>query len=83
LKAGFEDDMADAWKGGEEMEQDQTSPVRFIEHPVCRQCGKPEWLIRIEPAEPGYEKRTYECPECGQKQSMLVSRTSPLRNRAA
>ena len=65
------------------MEQEQTSPVRFIEHPVCRQCGKLEWLIRIEPAQRGYEKRTYECPECRQRHSILVAHTSPLRNRAA
>ena len=65
------------------MERDQTLTSRFIEHLLCRQCGKPEWLIRIEPVQRGCEKRTYECPDCGRRQSLLIPRTSPLRNRAA
>ena len=65
------------------MEQNQTSPARFVEHPLCERCHVTEWLIRIEPVQPGCEKRTYECPHCGQREFMLVRRTSSLRNRAA
>ena len=34
----------------------------------------PEWLIRIEPVQRGCEKRTYECPDCGRRQSLLIPR---------
>jgi len=30
----------------------------------CSKCGKPMRLACIEPAQPGHEVRTFECPEC-------------------
>ena len=35
-----------------------------IVHPTCAKCGAPMWLTRIEPDEPGWEKRTFECQAC-------------------
>ena len=32
--------------------------------PECPKCGGRMWLARIEPEEPGYDRRTFECPEC-------------------
>ncbi len=34
------------------------------EKPTCEKCGVEMWLARIEPARPGYDKRTFECPAC-------------------
>jgi hypothetical protein len=36
-----------------------------IVHPTCARCGVRMWLMRIEPDEPGREKRTFECEACG------------------
>ena len=35
-----------------------TPPSQDIVHPICAKCGAPIWLTRIEPDEPGVEKRT-------------------------
>jgi hypothetical protein len=43
-----------------------------IVHPVCARCGAPMWLTRIEPDEPGCEKRTFECQVCGDTTSDLI-----------
>jgi hypothetical protein len=32
--------------------------------PQCPTCGARMWIARIEPDEPGYDRRTFECPEC-------------------
>ena len=36
--------------------------------PFCAACRKEMWLIRIEPDEPGYEARSFECAGCGRKE---------------
>jgi len=33
--------------------------------PVCPHCGKEIALVRIEPASPGHDLRTFECTGCG------------------
>ena len=38
----------------------------------CPKCGVKMWLSRIEPAEPGHENRTFECPECQHELSTVV-----------
>jgi hypothetical protein len=38
--------------------------LQDIVHPTCAKCGAPMWLTRIEPDEPGSEKRTFECQAC-------------------
>jgi transcription elongation factor Elf1 len=30
------------------------------------------WLSVIEPAEPGYDKRTFECPRCQHEESAIA-----------
>jgi transposase-like protein len=33
--------------------------------PVCPDCGREIELVRIEPARPGYDMRTFDCADCG------------------
>jgi len=40
--------------------------------PHCPNCGTRMWLARIEPDEPGYERRTFECPECDHLMTEVV-----------
>jgi DNA-directed RNA polymerase subunit RPC12/RpoP len=42
----------------------------------CSRCGSAMKLVRIEPASAwrSYERRVFECPECGQSESY----TGPL-----
>jgi predicted RNA-binding Zn-ribbon protein involved in translation (DUF1610 family) len=35
-----------------------------VMRPECPKCGTRMWLARIEPDEPGYDRRKFECPEC-------------------
>ncbi len=50
---------------GVTMRQSQSIPyAQDIVHPTCAKCGAPMWLTRIEPDEPGSEKRTFECQAC-------------------
>jgi hypothetical protein len=50
---------------GVTMSQFQPTPhSQDIVHPTCAKCGAPMWLTRIEPEEPGSEKRTFECQAC-------------------
>ena len=47
------------------MRQFESNPhLQDIVHPTCAKCGAPMWLARIEPDEPGSEKRTFECQAC-------------------
>jgi transposase-like protein len=47
-------------------------PARLVlDLPICPRCGARMWLSRIEPYEPGRDKRTFECPQCNN----LVSQT--------
>jgi hypothetical protein len=47
-----------------------TQPIIFnparsvLFHPSCPKCGAKMWLVGIEPAEPGYDLRTFECAPC-------------------
>jgi predicted RNA-binding Zn-ribbon protein involved in translation (DUF1610 family) len=34
-------------------------------HPKCPKCGTRMFLTRIEPDRPAYDRRTFECIECG------------------
>ena len=63
------------------MKDEEFGGLSHSEHPMCEQCDKPMCLIRIDPVQPGCEKRTYECPQCGRKESILAPRSSPLRSR--
>jgi transposase-like protein len=40
-------------------------PARLVLYqPICPKCGARMWIVRIEPDEPGHDKRTFECPQC-------------------
>jgi len=39
--------------------------LQQIKRPRCAKCNEHlMWLIRIEPDEPSYDRRTFECPRC-------------------
>jgi transposase-like protein len=40
--------------------------------PPCAQCGSRLWLTRIEPREPGYDYRSFECSKCHRETSYEV-----------
>jgi len=39
-------------------------PKQEMLHPSCPDCGMPMLLARIEPYQPDYDKRTFECQAC-------------------
>ncbi len=39
-------------------------PPEVMARPYCPKCGAQMWLARIYPDKPGYDQRTYECPDC-------------------
>ena len=43
-----------------------------IAHPKCPNCGAQMWLARIEPDQPDYDRRTFECPECDHVLTKIV-----------
>ena len=52
------------WTGVAMRQFDSIPHSQDIVHPTCAKCGAPMWLTRIEPDEPGSEKRTFECQAC-------------------
>ena len=40
--------------------------------PGCTGCGSPMMLANIEPAETGYDLRTFECPRCKRFQRYVI-----------
>ena len=49
---------------GEACEERHSPQQRIIGRPFCELCKSQMWLACIEPDEPGYDKRTFECPAC-------------------
>ena len=48
-------------------------PARLVlDLPNCKKCGTTMLLARIEPDEPGHDKRTFECPRCENVISEIV-----------
>ena len=45
---------------------------QIIAHPDCPACGAHMFLMRIEPAQPDYDKRTFECPQCLEHSTQVV-----------
>ena len=37
----------------------------LVAHPDCPKCGATMYLSEIEPDEPDYDRRKFECIECG------------------
>ena len=50
----------------------QSLPTQPLSFGPCPKCKQPMRLGLIEPAEPGYEKRTYECAACGHSEIRTV-----------
>ena len=36
-----------------------------VEHPQCKECGVPMWLVWLEPLKPDQVKGMFECKSCG------------------
>jgi hypothetical protein len=52
-----------------------------IVHPTCAKCGAPMWLTRIEPDQPGFESRLFECQVCNDQMMEIVQfRTAKKSN---
>jgi hypothetical protein len=49
-----------------------TPATNAIIRPPCEKCGNSTLLARIEPDEPGYDRRTFECPVCDHSQSTII-----------
>jgi len=49
-----------------------SSLMRIYDHPNCPTCGSPTLLSRIEPAEPNFEIRTFNCATCGNELNLTV-----------
>ena len=43
-----------------------------IIRPVCSRCNAQMMLARIEPDKPDHDKRTFECPNCGNELTETV-----------
>jgi predicted RNA-binding Zn-ribbon protein involved in translation (DUF1610 family) len=43
-----------------------------IVRPPCIKCGTQMFLARIEPLRPNHDRHTFECPECGNSESLVV-----------
>jgi transposase-like protein len=46
--------------------------IEISSRPTCPVCGTRMWIARIEPDEPGHDRRTFECPECDNTISDVV-----------
>jgi hypothetical protein len=62
--------------------KDQNFPQqRIIGRPFCEVCKAQMWLACIEPDNPDYDKRTFECPVCPNVTVKVVKyRTSDTAN---
>jgi hypothetical protein len=47
-------------------------PPAMVDFPICNNCGALMQLARIEPDEPEYERRYFECTDCGKSETLVV-----------
>ena len=53
--------------------QPATAYSAAIIRPPCPRCGAPRMMLaRIEPDMPDHEKRSFECPNCGDEHREVV-----------
>ena len=52
--------------------QPATKETNAIARPLCSKCGARTMLARIEPDSPGYDRRTFECAECGNQETVVA-----------
>src|SRR4029453_15840484 len=54
-----------SWACSSQMKRNLFLPQqRIIRRPFCELCKSQMWLACIEPDEPGYDRRPFECPGC-------------------
>jgi hypothetical protein len=64
----------------QQMQQHESIPTqKGVAHPKCTRCGARMFLAEIEPDEPGHDRRTFECIECGNVQTKTVKYKLVLR----
>ncbi len=54
-----------------EFEYRPASPNMY-DRPRCPKCTTQMYLARIEPADPGFDLRIFQCPTCKHLESVLV-----------
>jgi hypothetical protein len=59
-------------QGGAGMPDNNFDPPDPIDRPVCANCGWTMWIARIEPHEPGYDRRTLKCQRCDTEETKIV-----------
>jgi hypothetical protein len=47
--------------------------LQEINRPKCPHCDGRMWLTRLEPGEPSYHKRTFECFKCARVTTEIIS----------
>jgi predicted RNA-binding Zn-ribbon protein involved in translation (DUF1610 family) len=52
--------------------QPSSSYSASIPRPPCPKCGEMMLLSRIEPDVPDHDRRTFECPNCGNSKTEVV-----------
>src|SRR5262245_5671450 len=63
---------------------DQPDPLEHLRRPVCLRCrGARTSLTCTEEEYPGYIRRMFECPVCGETMTQWVLRPLQTRKRAA
>jgi hypothetical protein len=49
------------------------SPLaRRVDNPICPQCSRPMWIVRVERLGLGYDLHTLECRECKREAAVVV-----------
>ena len=48
-----------------------TIPNRY-DRPRCPKCAKQMYLAHMEPNQPGFDLRTFECPSCEHSESIVI-----------
>jgi hypothetical protein len=54
-----------------QFEYSPTNPNMY-DRPRCPKCASQMYLARIEPAHPGFDLWTFQCPACKHSESVLV-----------
>ena len=47
----------------------------------CRQCGIKTKLVSVTPADEGLEDRTFECPKCHERDTLIFSAATSIEDR--
>ena len=69
------DGRAAVFNGGEIMPESQDDPPKAQDPQSmpCSKCGAKLTLAHIEPDQPGYDRRTFECRGCGHSETKVIA----------